>query len=313
MTYIFKFNERVNNIYNLLKKTNILLSNFLRSKNEEKEEIIELLNNLELLLNSLNDELELIKKLFEEISIYGYKFKDKNLFLLFYNYYFLFKERNFFITKEEVLLEYLEKLKEHIKKLKDLVYSLLDRINDKKLVESILRKHYSIFSKEQSHVEYVINKTNYLIDNYYKIKINRLSFTDLSIKKIKKYKDINHLKIILLRLENLIREGLNSNRLRLFNEGLAKELDLIDYPDEHTRERFALKPIYKNGNLDEIIVYDVFLDHLGKDKKDYENYWKGNIKETHTLRYLVLDKELLAFLLTKDSNLLKLLLKIIKE
>jgi len=314
VNYLFRFNERINDLFVLLKKTNNLLYSFLKDKpNYNEEELIKLLESVELLLNNLDKEIRLLKDLFEEIRINGYKFKDKNLLLLFYNYYFLLKERSFFLIKEELLFDFLEKLNFHIEKLKEVIYGLLDKIKNERLVHSILKKFYSIFSKEQSHLEYVINKTSFLIDNYNKIKINELIFTDLAVKKIKKYKDKDHIKILFLRLENLIREGLNSNRIRLFNRGLAKELGLIDYPNEHTRERFAIKPIYKNAYLDSLIVYDIFFDHMGKDKKDYEDYWKGKIKRVEKLEYLVLNKELLAFLLTKDSILIRSFMNIVRD
>jgi len=314
VNYLFRFNERINDLFVLLKKTNNLLYSFLKDKpNYNEEELIKLLESVELLLNNLDKEIRLLKDLFEEIRINGYKFKDKNLLLLFYNYYFLLKERSFFLIKEELLFDFLEKLNFHIEKLKEVIYGLLDKIKNERLVHSILKKFYSIFSKEQSHLEYVINKTSFLIDNYNKIKINELIFTDLAVKKIKKYKDKDHIKILFLRLENLIREGLNSNRIRLFNRGLAKELGLIDYPNEHTRERFAIKPIYKNTYLDSLIVYDIFFDHMGKDKKDYEDYWKGKIKRVKKLEYLVLNKELLAFLLTKDSILIRSFMNIVRD
>jgi hypothetical protein len=316
--YLLIFKKEIEDVYNLLKKPSYFLYELL-NKDIKKLSEEELLKNLEIVeeaLNGINQKIIDILEFFKQIeNDKKYYFNGKNLLLIFYNQYFLFKEQKLFLIRnKKELFEYLESLKKHVNKLKDLSTNLVDKIdNNRELIYHILQKYYSLFSEEQSHMEYVLSKIKELEKFYFEIKIEKLYFSKLAIEKIKKQKNINSLKTIFMRLESLVKEGI-SNQIRIFGKG-PDNLRLIDYPEGHTKERFALLPVYNGNNIKEIIVYDIFFDHLGKDKKEYESYWRGEYLKLNKeeMLYLMLDKELLSFIMTKENNILKTLLKIIRD
>ncbi len=263
------------------------------SENLSEEEYLNILSELEELFKKIMEKLYLINNFFNYLKEKGNKFKGESLDYLFFQIYFLIeKEERKFLIKRKTTID----LNSYIAKFINLANNFLLRINlfleRTELAKSILKKYFIVMSNETTHLEIVLEKIKELLRNYKLIELDKLIFNEIALKKLKKERNWNSLKLILHDLKVLIKEGLKgSNQLRIMPN------NFIDYLEKHKKERIILRKI----NDKELIVYDILFDHLGKDKKDYERYWEGEV-EVKIKNTLVLTKNLLSFIMADKEN-----------
>jgi hypothetical protein len=263
------------------------------SEELNEEEYLNTLSELEEIFKNITEKLYLLNNFFKFLKEKGTRFKGNSLDYLFFQTYFLIEkeERKFLIKRKQTI-----DLINYINKFIQLANNFLVRINlfleRSEVSTNILRKYFSIMSNETTHLEIIMEKTKNLLNSYSTIALDKLIFNELALKRIKKERNWNSLKLILYDLKVLIKEGLKgSNQLRIMPNGF------IDYLERHKKERIILRKI----NNKELIVYDILFDHLGKDKKDYNKYWEGSVKINNN-NVLVLTKPLLSFIIVDTEN-----------